>query len=101
MELENQLMWQEVGHLREKAPHNDFNNMEFQDRKALFVEGTIFELGQGKHPMPEDLSTTIKYKGPQIKPLLPNYVAEHLSYKETLNIDKLTNMEVLKKHHDL
>ena len=58
-------------------------------------------MGQGNHPVPHDLSTLQRYKGPLIKPLVPNYVADKITYKESLNIAKMTNMELIKINHDM
>ena len=40
-----------------------------------------------------------EYKGPDIKPLIPNYVADHLKYSDQVKIKKnISNMEYIKKN---
>lgn len=58
-------------------------------------------MARGKHDVSKTLVTSKKYKGPLIQPLVPTYVADQLSYKDSVNISKLTDMELFKKHHEL
>lgn len=101
VEKENNLMWQEIHHIKEVMPDQGFRDIDFEDRGAFYKDGVTQDMARGDHVVPKDLSTVKKYRGPLIQPLVPNYVADKLSYKDTVNITKLTDMELFKKHHEL
>ena len=40
-----------------------------------------------------------QYQGPDIKPLMPQYIANQISYEDAVNNEKLSNMELIKHHN--
>ena len=63
------------------------------NRKSYLVDQK--SRASGKQSPTSNLITSKPYRGPEIKPLLPQYVANQVSYIDTLNTNNLTNMELL------
>ena len=85
LEEENQFIWKEIASLRSRIPNYDFAGLNVAEKKAYFKEGEIYSLANGNYAPPADLVTKKPYQGPVIKPLIPNHVADQLSYKDLIN----------------
>ena len=64
------------------------------NRKSYLVDTKSRASGNKSDKM--NLIATKPYRGPEIKPLIPQYVANKISYLDTLNPNNLSNMEILK-----
>lgn len=77
--MENNLMWQEINQIKDVIPDQHIEDIDTNDRQAFYKDGVNAGLASGDYDKAElrkDISTSKKYKGPQIKPLVPNYIAD-------------------------
>ena len=101
VEEENQLIWDEINQMRERVPKERLAGVAIDQRDAYYKDGEIYPLAQGVYTPNKNLSTTKAYKGPVIQALKPTHVQDKLTYKDIINEEKMSNMELFRKHHEM
>jgi hypothetical protein len=80
IENDNNLMWNEIRNMNERAlPETNslLAGLSIADRYSFKTEATVkYGYAEGRHTPPKNLEKAKKYKGPEIKGLMPRYVAE-------------------------
>jgi hypothetical protein len=78
IEEDNNLMWNELRQMNDVAPEaNSLLGLSIVDRHSFKTEATVkYGFARGDHTPPKNLITSKNYQGPDIKPLMPKYVAE-------------------------
>ena len=86
IEEDNNLMWNEIRQMNEVTPEaNSLLGLSIADRLSYKTEATAkYGYGEGLHEPPKNLITSKKYQGPEIKPLMPKFVADQLGYSAEL-----------------
>ena len=85
IEDENAVIWKEIANLRSRIPGYDFAGLNVAEKKAFFKDGEVKPLAQGSYEVSKDLVTNRPYRGPAIKPQIPNHVADQMTYKDIIN----------------
>lgn len=84
------------------TPDYAFEGLAIEDRNMFVTPDPQAEaFAKGQSTPSKELISSRKYRGPLIKPLIPTHIANQIRYKDELNVDNLTNMQIIKKHVDL
>ncbi len=60
-----------------------FGGISVADRYSFNTEATVkYGYAEGRHTPPKNLEKAKNYQGPEIKGLMPRYVAEQLGYSD-------------------
>jgi hypothetical protein len=92
-------MWSEIQNINSILPDNAIGGVTIMNRLS-YLEDTKSR-ASGHKSEKNHLIAYRPYRGPEIKPLLPRYVANQMSYVDTLNPNNLSNMEILKWNKQL
>ena len=88
IENDNNLMWKEIRNINERAlPESNslLAGLSVADRYSFKTEATVkYGYAEGRHTPPKNLERAKNYKGPEIKGLMPRYVAEQMGYSDQL-----------------
>ena len=87
-------MWEEIKEMSAViGDKSSLKNVSTDERQSFLTEDAKARPAEGKHSLSKHLSTTKKYRGPEIKPLMPKYVQDQINYQDQKDYETLTNME--------
>ena len=77
-------MWDEIQELNEVVPAQSVNGLNTIDRQSFLTENPKTFARGLLDPTNQNMNLIVKkdYRGPDIKPLMPNYVADQLKYSD-------------------
>lgn len=93
---ENNMMWDDIKCMSKLIPKGMLHSSITIEDRNQFTPKAQYKT----YALPKSLINLKVYKGPEIKPQVPNVIVKSVKFKERLQGHRLTDMQVIQQHQN-